>query len=132
MSLSIGNYPDKLKLVKVIPIHKGGSTQDLNNFRPISLSMFGKIIEKIIHLRLYALLETHNILYEKQFGFRKNNSTIFALIQITEKIKESIDKRKFGCGIIIDLRKVFETVSHDILFFMTHYLTRTPLQRNIK
>ena len=54
MSLSTGNYSDKLKFVKVIPIHKGGSTQDLNNFRPISpLSMFDKIIEKIIHSRLY-------------------------------------------------------------------------------
>ena len=61
--------------------------------------MFDKIIEEIIHLRLYAFLVTHNILYEKQFGFRKNNSTIFALMQITEKIKECIDKGKFGCGI---------------------------------
>ena len=77
MSLSTGNYPDKLKLVKVIPIHKGGSTQVFNNFCAIYLfSMFDKIIEKIIHSRLYAFLETHSILYEKQFGFRKNNSTI--------------------------------------------------------
>ena len=53
--------------------------------------MFDKIIEKIIHSRLDAFLETHNILYEKQFGFRKNNSTIFALMQITEKIKENLD-----------------------------------------
>ena len=53
MSFSSGYYPDKLKIVKVIPIHKGGSTQDLNNFRPISiLSIFDKIIEKIIHARL--------------------------------------------------------------------------------
>ena len=53
MSLSSGNYPDKLKIVKVIPIHKGGSTHDLNNFHPISLlSIFDKIIEKIIRARL--------------------------------------------------------------------------------
>ena len=31
-SLSTGEFPDLLKLVKVIPIHKGGSTQDVNNF----------------------------------------------------------------------------------------------------
>ena len=49
-------------------------------------------------------LELHNVLYENQFGFRKNNSTIFALIQITEKIKESIDKGKFGCGILGSIR----------------------------
>ena len=43
MSLFSGIYTDKLKIVKVIPIHKGGSTQDLNNFRPISLlSIFDK------------------------------------------------------------------------------------------
>ena len=129
MSLSTGNYPDKLKLVKVILRHKGGSTQDLNNFSPISLlSMFDKIIEKIIHTRLYTFLETHNKLYEKQFGFRKNNSTIFALMQITEKNKESIDKGKFGCGIFIDLRKAFDTVNHDILLLkLEHYGIRDML-----
>ena len=57
----------------------------------------------------------HNVLHENQFGFRKNNSIIFALIQITEKIKESIDKGNFGCGIFIDLRKAFDTVNHEIL-----------------
>ena len=44
--------------------------------------MFDKIIEKILHSKLYAFLEIHNILYEKQFGFRKNNSTIFALMNL--------------------------------------------------
>ena len=87
--------------------------------------MFDEIIEEIIHLRIYAFLETHNILYEKQFGFRKNNSTIFASMQITEKIKESIEKGKFGCCIFIDLRKAFDTVNHDILLLkLKHYGTR--------
>ena len=44
-----------------------------------------------------------------QFGFRKNNSTVFALAQISEMIKVSIDNRKFGCGIFVDLRKAFDT-----------------------
>ena len=47
MSLQSGVYRDLLKLVKVIPIHKDGSTHDVNNYRPIALlSIFGKIIEK--------------------------------------------------------------------------------------
>ena len=54
MSLLSGEYPDLLKVVKVIPIHKGGSTQEVNNYRPISLlSIFDKIIEKLMHKRLY-------------------------------------------------------------------------------
>ena len=55
------------------------------------------------------------ILLENQFGFRENNSTTYALMEITEKIKESIDRGKFGCGIFIDLGKAFDTVNHDIL-----------------
>ena len=118
-----GTFPDLLKIVKVIPIHKNGSTQDMNNYRPISLlSIFDKIMEKIMHNRLYHFLVVNNILYSKQFGFRKNNSTVNALIKITEKIKEYIDKGKYGCGIFIDLRKAFDTVNHEILLFkMEHY-----------
>ena len=73
MSFITGGYPNLLKIVKVIPIHKGGSTQDVSNYRPISLlSIFDKIIEKLMHKRLYNFLMEHNILYQNQFGFRKN------------------------------------------------------------
>ena len=41
---------------------------------------------------------------------------------MTEKIKESIDKNKYGCGIFIDLRKAFDTVNHEILLKkLDHY-----------
>ena len=43
-------------------------------------------------------------------------------MQITEKIKESIDSGKFGCGIFIDLIKASDTVNHDILLRkLDHY-----------
>ena len=122
-SFSSGVFPDALKICKVIPIHKGESTQEVNNYRPITLlSIFDKIIEKLIHKRLYNFLNLHNILFYNQFGFRKNNSTTFALIQITEIIKETIDKNKYGCGVFIDLRKAFDTVNHEILLTkLEHY-----------
>ena len=129
MSFLTGVYPNLLKIVKVIPIHKGGSTQDVNNYRPISLlSIFDKIIEKLMHKRLYNFLLEHNILYQNQFGFRKNNSIVFALAQITEMIKVSIDNRKFGCGIFVDLRKAFDTVNHEILLNkLEHYGVRESI-----
>ena len=75
-SFATGIFPDALKIVKVIPIHKGDSTDDVNNYRRISLlSVFDKIIEKLMHKRLYEFLEENKILFEYQFGFRKQNST---------------------------------------------------------
>ena len=128
-SFSTGVFPKLMKIVKVIPIHKGGSTQDVNNYHPISLlSIFDKIIEKIMHKHLYAFLEYHNILFQNQFGFRRNNSTVYALAQITEIIEESIDKGKYGCGIFIDLRKAFGTVKHGILLKkLEHYGIRDDM-----
>ena len=68
-----------------------------------------------MHKQLYAFLKKCNVLHQNQFGFRKNNSTIYALTQITEMIKVSIDSGKYGCGIFIDLRKAFDTINHKIL-----------------
>ena len=93
-SFLTGKYPDAVKTSKVIPIYKGGETDISNNYRPIPLSsIFDKIIEKLMHKRLYKFLQEHNILLHNQFGFRKNNSTTSALLQITEKIKETVDNK---------------------------------------
>ena len=86
------------------------------------------MIEKIVHKNLYFSLEAHNILFQNQFGFRKNKSTTHALIQITELIKKSIDKGKYGCSIFIDLRKAFDTVNHEILLTkLEHYGIRDKM-----
>ena len=129
LSFSSGIFPDALKIAKVIPLHKGGSTLDLNNFRPISLlSIFDKIFEKIMHKKLYNFLIIHDILFHNQFGFQKNKSADHSMIEISEKIKESIDNGKFGCGIFIDLKKAFDTVNHSILLTkLEHYGVRGSL-----
>ena len=36
---------------------------------------------------------------------------LFTLIQITEQIKNSIEKGKIGCGVFVDLKKPFNTVN---------------------
>ena len=44
---------------------------------------------------------------------------------MTETIRHSLDNKRFGCGIFIDLQKAFDTVSHQILLTnMEHYGVR--------
>ena len=54
LSLQTGQFTDALKRAKVIPLQKGGSKLDIENYRPISiLLLFSKLFEKIVHERLY-------------------------------------------------------------------------------
>ena len=77
--MSSGTFPDILKTGIVSPVYKKGNQQLFDNYRPIStLPIFSKLYE-IIYRRIYSYLITKNILYDKQFGFRKNHSTSHAI-----------------------------------------------------
>ena len=104
-------FPDALKLARIIPIFKKGDLLQCNNYRSISLrSNISKVMEKFAHQRLYISLENNNVLYDKQLSFRNKPSTMYALIKITEKIREVLNKKNFACGIFIDLQKAFDTI----------------------
>ena len=65
--------------------------------------------------RLYNHLQANNILYDFQFGFRKNYSTTLALVDVVDNIYKHLDDGKLGVGIYLDLQKAFDTVNHRIL-----------------
>ena len=119
-------FPQKLKLAKVSPVFRNCSTQDKDNYRPISvLSIYSKIFEKAMFKRLHGHLESHNILYPLQFGCRQKCSTNHSLIQITESMRNSTDNNEFGCDIFINLKKAFDTADHSIFFSkLNHYGVR--------
>ena len=112
-----GIFPDILKIGRITPIYKNkGSKLNFNNWRPISiLPIFGKIFEKIIYKRLYSFLTSQNLIYSKQFGFRKGHSTSHALNHSVNFLTEAVANKKHTIGIFIDLSKAFDTIDHNKL-----------------
>ena len=125
-SFQTGIFPDKLKIAKVITLFKKGNPELPSNYRPISLlPIFSKIFEKLMYRRLYRFLEIHDVLFSLQFGFQENHSIDHALVSLTETVKNTLDNKRFGCGIFIDLQKAFDTVNHKILLSkLEHYGVR--------
>lgn len=55
---SRGEYPDALKIARVVPVYKAGTKTDISNYRPISvLPVINTIIERSILSRLLNFLE---------------------------------------------------------------------------
>ena len=95
-SISKGVFPELLKIAKVIPIYKKDDANFAKNYRPVSLlSVFDKIIEKLVYKRVQSFLSKHNVLYKYQYGLRTTFSTTHALLDV--------------------LKKAFDTVNHNIL-----------------
>src|SRR5271154_5796520 len=91
-----GIFPDALKIAKICPIYKSDEKNLIPNYRPISILLaFSKIYEKAIHKRLISFLDKNNILIPNQYGFRKNNSTDMAMIDLYDIISKAIDEDKF-------------------------------------
>ena len=116
LSLEQGTFPTELKQAKVIPIFKSGDQLSLNNYRPISiLPAVSKILEKLMHKRLFSYLERHKILYDFQFGFRPNHGTNLAVITVVDRILQAQEQGDLVLGLFLDFKKAFDTVNHSIL-----------------
>ena len=123
LSIETGVVPTHLKLAKVLPIYMNGLRTQPSNYRPISmLSVFDKMLERIMYKRFFSFLDKHNILNRYQFGFRPKHSTTLSLIEVMDEIYKNLDNGYMSVGIFLDLQKAFDSVDHGILLDkLNHY-----------
>lgn len=115
-SFSTGIFPKSLKVGIIKPLHKGGETNEINNYRPVTLiSNIAKIFEKVIKIRLTSFWGKYKILSDNQFGFRDGRSTEDAIASLTQQVYKALDEKTPSLCIFVDLAKAFDTVSHRLL-----------------
>ena len=104
-------FPNCWKHAKVIPVPKSSS-----EYRPISILPFlSKVLERLLHNQINTYLNDHQLLFNKQSGFRTGHSCVSSLISVSEDIRSNIDNGGITFLVLLDHSKAFDSVNHDIL-----------------
>ncbi len=99
---------------QVIPIHKSKEQDLRTDYRPISLfPALSKMLEQVMHKRLYSFLQKSNILYKHQYGFRK--PTIDAVSELVKDTLISLEEQEHTVALFLDLNKAFDMIGNKIM-----------------
>jgi hypothetical protein len=115
-SITSGRFPGRWKEAKLIPIHKKGNTQEVNNYRPVSnLCVISKVLEMVVHDQITRHCDKENLIPKSQHGFQVGKSTLTATISMFDQWQQAMEKEQSTGVLIFDLSAAFDTLDHKIL-----------------
>ncbi|MCG8034648.1 MAG: endonuclease/exonuclease/phosphatase family protein, partial [Candidatus Thiodiazotropha taylori] len=113
-----GIFPEEWSEGYIIPLHKKGNLNDVENYRGITLlSALGKLFTRVVNNRLSEWSEKYFVLIEAQAGFRANMSTIDNIFVLHGLISHILNHgQKLYCA-FIDFTKAFDYVVRENLWY---------------
>ena len=113
-SLLTGDLPTEWKLSNIIPLHKKGDKNCVENYRPISLMcVVGKVLERCIYNRLGD--HVRKLISDCQHGFVRGKSCTSQLLFVLYRIAKNLDMGLQTDILYLDIAKAFDTVDHKLL-----------------
>jgi hypothetical protein len=116
LCLSTQTFPSCWKYALIQPVPKKGDRAQPSNYRPIALvSCLSKVFESILNSKILKYLNSHNLLSDRQYGFRQGRSTGDLLALLSDSWSSSL--RSFGetFSVALDISKAFDRVWHKAL-----------------
>ena len=110
-SLQLGSLPSDWKLANVVPVHKKGAKDHVENYRPISLL---PIVSKVFEHCVLNSIKDHlyQVISPKQQGFCTGGSCVNNLLEALDHIGSLLDSGSQVDIIYLDMSKAFDKVSH--------------------
>jgi hypothetical protein len=75
----------------------------------------------VIFRMLSAHIVTHKLILSEQFGFWRVRSTEDAIYKLTNVVLTAWNNKDYVTGILCDIAKVFDCISHELLFMKLQY-----------
>ena len=116
--LNNGYFPEDLSVGEIVPLHKKGSLNSVDNYRGITLlSAFGKLFTRVLNNRLTEWAEEYSVYVEAQAGFREPMGTTDHIFSLHGIISHYVNTRKRLYCAFVDFSKTFDYVVRDNLWF---------------
>ena len=113
-----GYFPEAWSASEIIPLHKKGIKNNIDNLRGITLlSTLGKLLSRILNNRLTAWAETYSVYIEAQAGFREHMCTTVNIFVLHGLITHSLNNNRKLFYSFIDFSKAFDYIVRDVLWF---------------
>ena len=113
-SKNSNSYPISLKVADVTPIPKTKEKFLFKHYRGVSLiPIISKLFERNMFDQSSAYID--KFLSPYLFGYRKGHSTEQCLMIMVETWKKALDRNDAVGGILTDLSKAFDCLSHELL-----------------
>ena len=113
LSLKSSKIPWQWKTGYITPIYKKSSRNNVNSYRPISItSTLSRLLEKIICNQLINHLHSNNLISPNQHGFLPQRSTSTQLVGALNEWINQYNENKPVHVIYTDIAKAFDSVSH--------------------
>ena len=116
LCLSTSTFPSCWKYAYIQPVPKKGDRSNPSDYRPIALiSCLSKVFESILNKKIQRHLSTHNLLSDRQYGFRSGRSTGDLLSLLTNSWSSSLGCFGETFAVALDISKAFDRVWHKAL-----------------
>ena len=94
-SMTMGVFPDAMKIAEVVPLYKGKARYEVENYRPISLLLtISKLLEKLMYSRVYDYQEELKAKLISIENRTLENCLVFRGLPESEYEKESKTRKK--------------------------------------
>ena len=109
-SLQLGSLPSDWKLANVVPVHKKGAKDHVENYRPISLL---PIVSKVFERCVLNSIKDHlyHVISPKQHGFCTGRSCVTNLLEAFDHIGSLLNSGSQVDTIYLNMSKAFDKVS---------------------
>ncbi len=112
-------FPDQWTKGMLTLLHKGGKTDDLNNYRGISLlSCMGKLFSKVLNNRLVQHADINGLNMEEQAAYRKGYGTVDQIFVLQSLIQKQLSQKNGRYYVLfVDFHKAFDGIPHAHLIY---------------